>query len=267
MRAANQGQTIAAIERAADVLTLFVDSRQPSLGVTEIAQGLGLSKAVVHRILASLRGREFVALDEGSRRYALGPRALALGLAYLDRIDVRGLARPVLEQLSAATDETATCSVRAGHDRIYVDQVTPTRDIKMVVPIGAAFPLHAGGSSKAFLAFLPEAEQADYLSRPLTALTDITVTDPARLRAELAEIRARGYAVSYGERQEGAASVAAPVLDHEGMPVAVISVCGPVERFRAEVETAASLLTEATGQLSAKLGHRALDGQPTNAHA
>jgi DNA-binding IclR family transcriptional regulator len=258
VREASQGQTIAAIERAADVLTLFVDSRHPSLGVTEIAQGLGLSKAVVHRILASLRSRAFVSLDEDSRRYVLGPRALALGLAYLDRIDVRGLARPVLEQLSAATDETATCSVRAGQDRIYVDQVTPARDIKMVVPIGAAFPLHAGGSSKAFLAYLPEAEQEAYLNRPLAALTDLTVTDPGSLRAELAEIRARGYAVSYGERQEGAASVAAPLFDHEGGPVAVISLCGPVERFRAEVETAAKLLTDATGQLSAKLGHRVL---------
>lgn len=251
-----QGQTIVAIERAADVLALFADADEPTLGVTEIANVLGLSKAVVYRILSSFRVKGFVELDEATRRYALGPRALHVGLAYLNRADIRELARPVLERLSRETDETATLSLRTGSTRVYVDQVTPDRDIKMVVQLGLQVPLHAGGSSKAFLAFLPDDEQEDYLARPLEKLTGKTVTSVRALRKELAEIRARGWAMSLGERMDGAGSVAAPILGHDGRPVAVISVCGPVERFRGEVEDVSALLVAATGTLSRQLGWR-----------
>jgi IclR family transcriptional regulator, acetate operon repressor len=251
-----QGQTIVAIERATDVLALFADSDEPTLGVTEIAQRLRLSKAVVYRILSSFRAKGFVELDESSRRYSLGPRVLHLGLAYMNRTDVASLARPELEHLSKATDETATLSLRVAGSRMYVDQVTPDRDVKMVVQLGQRFPLHAGASSKAFLAFLDPEEQSEYLSKPLERLTPRTVVSERTLRKELREIRERGWASSSGERLDGAGSVAAPVLGHDGAPVAVISVCGPAERFRDEVEDAAKLLVAVTTRLSRRLGYR-----------
>lgn len=252
----SQGQTIAAVERAADVLALFARRASPNLGVTEIAQELGLSKAVVHRILSSFRAKEFIELDDATRRYRLGRQALALGLAYLDTIDVARMAHPTLQRLVEATNETATLSVRVGDGRVYIDQVTPPIDIKMMVKLGEHHPLHAGGSSKAMLAFLPPEEQEAYLAGPLVRLTDRTITDVDALRAELAEIRRRGYAVSFGERQAGAGSVAAPLLDHRGLPVAVISVCGPVERFRGEVDELTAHLLAATRELSSRLGHQ-----------
>lgn len=249
-------QTITAIERATDVLTLFAESGEATLGVTEIAQALGLSKAVVYRILTSFRAKGFVEFDEATRRYALGPRVLHLGLAYMNRLDVRSLARPVLERLSRETDETATLSLRTGSTRVYVDQVTPDRDVKMVVQLGQQVPLHAGASSKAFLAFLGPEEQAEYLARPLDRLTKLTVTNPRALQKELAEIRERGWAASLGERMDGAGSVAAPILGHDGQPAAVISICGPVERFRDEAAQASTLLKQACLDLSRQLGHR-----------
>ncbi len=253
---AEQPQTILAIERATDGLALFADSDEQTLGVTEIATALGLSKAVVYRILSSFRAKGFVELDEATRRYSLGERTLHLGLAYMNRLDVPGIARPVMEQLSKETNETATLSLRTGWTRVYVDQVTPERDVKMVVQLGQQVPLHAGASSKAFLAFLDPDEQKKYLERPLDRLTGLTITSAKALRKELADINERGYATSFGERMEGAGSVAAPVLGHDGRPVAVISVCGPVERFRPEAERAAKLLLEATGRVSRALGHR-----------
>jgi IclR family transcriptional regulator, acetate operon repressor len=247
---------ISSVERAADVLTLFTRVDGPSLGVTEIASTLGLSKAVVHRILTTLAAKGLVESDEETRRYRLGPVALSLGVAYIDRIDLRSLAMPVLRRLSASTDETATLSLRYGWQRMYVDQITPEREVKMTVPLGRAFPLHTGSSSKAFLAFLPEDEIERYLARgPLEPLTDATITDEASLRADLVEVRARGYATSFGERQAGAGSVAAPVLDHRGQPAGVISVCGPLERFRDEVPVVSEALLVATGQLSRQLGY------------
>jgi len=247
-------QTIGAVERAADVLNAFTELDGATAGVTELSDRLGLSKAVVHRILASLRARGFIDLDEQTRRYSLGPASLALGLTYLQQIDVRDAARSVLRDLSEQTNETATLSIRRGDVRMYVDQVTPAREVKMTVQLGHPYPLHAGASSKAFLAHLSAAHVDEYLAGPLEALGENTITDPVLLRLDLGEIRKRGYAASFGERQEGAASIAAPVSDHENDTVAVISVCGPVERFRDEVGTIAPVLLEATRELSRKLG-------------
>lgn len=248
------GQSITSVERAADVLNSFTAADGSTLGVTEIAQKLSLSKAVVHRILTSFRSRGLVEIDEESRRYSLGPAALALGLTYLQTIDVREAARPVLRELSDATAETATLSIRRGDVRLYIDQVTPEREVKMTVQLGHPYPLHAGSSSKAFLAYLTQREVDVILATELEALTDRTVTDPERLRRELATIRKRGFAKSLGERQIGAASVASPVFDHEGAPVAVISVCGPVERFRGEVDQIAPLLVARARELSRQIG-------------
>lgn len=233
---------------------LFGRVTEHDLGVTEIAAELSLSKAAVHRILTSLRSRGLIELDEDSRRYRLGPASLALGLTYLDRLDVRGIARPELVALSRETQETATLSMRTGSTRVYVDQVTPDREVRMSVTLGVPYPLHAGGSSKAFLAFLHEAEIDRYLAGDLQALTGQTVVDPAALRVELARIRELGYASSYGERKPGAASVAAPVFDHHGEPVAVVSVSGPAERFRDEADRCADLLLRSTARISAQMG-------------
>ncbi len=251
----NTGQAIATVERAVEVLMHFTETPSPTLGVTEIAEALGMSKAAVHRILASLRVRGLIELDLVTRRYSLGVGSMRLGLAYLDRLDIRRIAAPELVALSQRTDETATLSIRTGWTRIYVDQVTPAREVIMSVSLGVPYPLHAGGSSKAFLAFLTEEEIENYLSRrPLEPLTGETIADVTKLREELAAIRERGWARSFGERMAGAASVAAPVFDHHGRPVAVISVCGPQERFRDEVDACVESLLEVTARLSGQMG-------------
>lgn len=256
MSAATSPGRISSVERAADVLILFSHVDQPDLGVTEIASSLKLSKAVVHRILTTLASKGLVEADEATRRYRLGPVALSLGITYIDRIDLRSLVLPVLRQLAEHTFETATLSLRYGWERMYVDQITPPREVRMTVPLGKTFPLHAGSSSKAFLAFLPDEEIERYLAQPaLISLTEQTLTDADALRQQLDEIRQRGYAVSYGERQAGAGSVAAPVFDHRHQPAAVLSVCGPLERFRDEVPAASRALLDATHELSRQLGH------------
>jgi IclR family transcriptional regulator, acetate operon repressor len=243
---------VTAVVRTADVLSYLSQSAPNPAGVTEIATALGLSKAVVFRILTSLQDRGYVDFEPASRRYQLGPKSLSLGMAYLERADVRRPVHDTLVALSERSHETATLSLRTGWQRMYVNQILPADDIKMVVPIGKVFPLHAGASSKAFLAFLPDEEQERFFREhaKLARLTEHTVVDRRALRAELEQIRSDGFAASRGERQPGAASVAAPVLDQDGAPAAVISVCGPMERFKARSQAAAQLLLEETERLS-----------------
>jgi DNA-binding IclR family transcriptional regulator len=127
----------------------------------------------------------------------------------------------------------------------------------MVIQLGGAYPLHAGASSKALLASLPPEEiQTFFATQRLDPVTDRTITDPDALAGELELIRARGYAVSSGERQAGAASVAAPVLGRGGHLLAVISVCGPQDRFEPLTGRYAEMLLAAIVELSATIGHR-----------
>ena len=251
------GNSAATVERAADVLLLFADSPSPQLGVTEIANALGISKSAVHRILLSFKNKNLLEFDPVTRKYVLGPAILDLSSKYLGTLDIRKLASAELTRLSRATSETATLSLRSGaRHRVYVEQVTPDREVIMRVQLGVAWPLHAGASSKALLAFLPADEIDAYLGGTLEPVTGHTVTDPARLRRDLNVIRQTGWARSSGERQQGSASVAAPILDAAGRPVGVISVCGPAERFADDVEECTKHLLAGTQGLSARLGYR-----------
>jgi DNA-binding IclR family transcriptional regulator len=226
-----------ATERVADVLLLFTDGPR-TLGVTRVSRELGLSKAVVHRILQSLTGRGLIAYDPATREYRLGPAAAALGGRALRDSDLRAAALPRLVELRDRLRETATVSAKVHGGRIYLDQVVGTHEITMSVELGRRFPLHAGSTGKCMLAFAPAAEVDLVIEGGLPALTAATPTDPAALLTELAEIRERGYAASAGERQADAGSVAAPVFGPSGEVLGALSVCGP--RFRITPEFVAA---------------------------
>src|SRR3712207_585518 len=141
----------------ADVLLAFLDGPR-RLGVSAVARELGLSKAVVHRILQTLVNRGLLLPDVDTREYHLGPAAAAIGARALRESDLRTVALPVLRELQQATGETTTVSARVPGGRVYLDQVESAREIKMTVELGRRFPLHAGGSSTCILAFLPDDE-------------------------------------------------------------------------------------------------------------
>ena len=150
---------------------------------------------------------------------------------------------------------------------MYLSQVLSPQEIRMSVQLGQLYPLHAGGSSKAILAALDAEQQRQYVhSVPLDALTDITIQTPERLLLELEEISRRGYSVSLGERQAGAASVAAAVFDATGKVHGSISVCGPVNRLdQSRIDEFGPLVAETAATVSRQLGLRA--GSPHTSSA
>ncbi|MFC5061192.1 IclR family transcriptional regulator [Actinomycetospora atypica] len=224
--------------RVADVLLLFVDGPS-TLGVSRISRELGLSKAVVHRILVSLAGRGLVAVDPATREYRLGPAAAAIGARALRESDLRVAALPLLRELRDETHETVTLSTPVPHGRVYLDQVVGTHEIKMTVELGRRFPLHAGSSGKCMLAYLDDSQREQVLDAGLAPLTENTPVDADALRRELDRIVERRYAASAGERQADAGSVAAAVFGVSGEVLGAISVCGP--RYRVTDEFVAAI--------------------------
>jgi DNA-binding IclR family transcriptional regulator len=249
--------------RVVDVLLLFTDGADV-LGVSEIARRLGLSKAVVHRILRSLVDREMVVADARTRGYRLGPAAAALGARALRELELRTAALPVIRELARRTGETTTLSALVHGRRVYVEQVPSHQEIKQTVELGRRFPLHAGSSSKCILAFLPEPVRDEVIDGELSMVTAHTVVDRDRLRATLARIRREGHTWSTNERQLGASSVAAPVFSVDGEVIGAMSVCGPLPRFdRVARERFTPMIVAAADEVSRALGWRGgLPGEP-----
>lgn len=212
-----------------------VKSKSPeALGVTQIARDLNLPKAVAYRILKDFATAGYLTFDSESKLYGLGQQAVALGLTALRSMDIPTVARPYMEELVRKTSETATLSIRQGWSRVYLDQVEAPREIRMSVALGSRHSLHAGSSSKAILAAMSDAEISAFFDMAGNlALTENGV-ELGDLRADIGATRTRGYAVSLGERQAGAGSVAAPLYTLSGTVWGSLSLCGPRNRFHAD---------------------------------
>jgi IclR family acetate operon transcriptional repressor len=239
--------------RVADVLLAVATSTRP-LGVSAIGRQVGLSKAVVHRILRSLVSRDLLAADGPRGTYELGPAGAAIGARALAQLDLRRVAMPVLRELQAETEETTTLSILVGTQRTYLDQVVSRNEIRMMVELGTLLPLHAGSSGKAILAFASSDVQRRVLGAQLARLTGSTITDASDLLRELDQVWRRGVALSRGERQPGATSVAAPIIGIDRRAIGAISVCGPVARFDvAAAQLVASQVVAAAARISENL--------------
>jgi len=202
------------------------------LKVTEVARGLGVHKATASRLLATLAAHGLAERDPLSGRYGLGTRFVSLAGSAVGHLPLIAHAHPELERLTLATSETTNLAVLDRYDVVYIHQVAPTNAIVMASWIGRRTPAHASSSGKVLLAFGDRAHVDRLLARPLVALTPRTITDPARFRAVLADVRRVGWALSIGELEDGLVTIAAPVLV-KGRPVAAVSLSGPTSRITA----------------------------------
>lgn len=245
----SQGR-VASAGRSLLILDLLAEAGM--LGTNEIARRTGTSASTVSRQLGTLLDRGLVEYVEETGQYRLGIRIVQLANAVLARLDVRNVARPHLEALVATVGETATLSVPGDVDAITVDFVPTDRYVQGVTRLGRPSIGHATAAGKVMLAFTGRRPRP-----PLAAYTERTITDPERLERELGEVRRRGWAEAYEEREPGLNAVAAPVLGSRGQLEAIVALQGPIPRFgRAAVRRALPTLLAATESISRELGWR-----------
>lgn len=210
-----------------------------------------------HRILAALTGRRYLARDERTRRFRLGPAALELGERARAVLDLRQAALPVLRRLARQTDETALLTVpNSERDRsVCLERVESSQPLRLSVEPGRRLPLHAGASQKALLAFLAEEDIERVAAGSLERLCGATITDADALRADLAEVRERGWAISFEETNVGVWGVAVPLLDEDGTAVAAVGLAGPSARLSPdEVLDHLERLRDGAVEITAPLG-------------
>lgn len=250
----NGDGSLQSVTRALRTLELIGEAGE--LGVTELSRRLGVHKATASRLAATLAERGFLERDPVSERYRLGFGLIGLAGAAMAGLDLVRLTRPALEELANRTRETVNLGVRSGGAVVYLDQVTGTRSIVTVNWVGRRAPLHGTSNGKVLLAFMDDAERDRLLSQPLERPTPHTIVDPDELRAQLDAVRARGYAQTLEELEEGLNAVAAPVRQADGEVVAAISVSGPAFRMRAvDLPRMARLAIDAAAAASGRLGY------------
>ena len=243
---------LAAVERALRILDAFLDGPGET-GTNELARRTGINASTVSRTLATLAAGGYVEHLPETGRYRLGAHILALSEHVLARLDLRGLARPHLAELEAATGETATLSVPGDPDAITVDFVASRASVASVARVGRPSIAHATATGKVMLAFGP----APGLTGALERFTERTITDPAALAEEVERVRRNGVARAEGEREPDLNAVAAPVFGARGELAAILGVQGPAGRFDRHAQDAAvAALPAHAGALSRSLGHR-----------
>ncbi|MEV1166836.1 IclR family transcriptional regulator C-terminal domain-containing protein [Nonomuraea sp. NPDC049784] len=213
---------VQSLARGLAVIRAF-SATEPQLTLSQVARATGLSRAAARRFLLTLEDLGYVRSD--GRLFALTPRVLELGYAYLSSLSLPEVADPHLERLAAEVHESASVAVLDGEDVVYVARVATARIMRVTISIGTRFPAYCTSMGRVLLAALPPAELDAYLERAeLRRLTSRTIVLPAALRAELDKVRERGRAMVDQELEEGLRSIAAPVRDRSGRTVAAVNV-------------------------------------------
>ena len=250
------------IVNAIAVLRTF-SADEPLLGVTEIANRVGLHKSTVSRILATFEQEHLVERDAETRRFRLGLGLIAVAGPLLAELEERRVAYPVLRELSEQTGETSALMVWSGDESICVEQIASHHQIKHTTPLGARYNDALSASVQVFLAQEPEPRVRSLLSSGAISYPGL---DDSSLDAYLVRLKddiRRGWAVNYGETSIDEVGLAAPVFDHRGEVVAAVLI--PAPRFRVSQDRLQALgeaCAGAAAKVTARLGGRSRRAGP-----
>jgi IclR family KDG regulon transcriptional repressor len=248
--------TVAAVDEALNLL--FLVAKEPGLGLTDLSKRSGNTKARAFRLLMTMEQRGLVKRRGDKAAYYLSFKALHLGAAAHNQIDLVHLAQEPLELLGASFNETIALRVRDGLETVCVARWESTQSLRVHGEVGHRRPLYAGASSKLLLAFAPDDVVETVLSLERRRFTSNTLVSKAALGQEIKRVRAQDYAISIGERTADTAAIAVPIRDGSGGVIAALSISTPASRMTDErIKPYLQALQLQAMQISQRLGYEA----------
>src|SRR5262245_3166973 len=251
-----RAQSVKSAGRVLDIFELLA-GEPDGLSTTQVGARLGIARSSAHALVATLAARGYLRREgPESKRFTLGVPLVQLGLSVTDRLELRTVARGVLERLVAAWHETALLAVAADAEIVYVDKVVSDRFGFRTDPrVSARRPIHSHSLGKALLAATDrELVEALVEARGLEAVTEFTIVDAGELLEDLRRTRERGFAMDQQEAVLGVCCVGAPVRAHTGRLAAAISLSTIREYYRPEVTGPA--VRDGAFQISHAMGWR-----------
>lgn len=228
------------------------------LVLSEVAEQTDLAPSTTHRLLQALQSQGFVTQDNELGVWKIDVMTFRIGNSFLEARDFVGASRPFLRRLTAQTGETANLGVRDNGTAVFLAQSESPQMMRMITRLGSRAPLHASGVGKALMAWLPDDELERILDeRGLDRLTENTLHNLEVLREGLLEVRRQGFACDREEHAIGLHCVAACLHDEHGIPLAAISVSGPVARIpEARLLELGTMVRDTAAAITASLGGR-----------
>jgi IclR family pca regulon transcriptional regulator len=258
-----RAEYVQGVERCFAVIRAFAGDT-PNLTIAAVAEHSGLTRSVARRYLFTLRDLGYVA-QRGSV-FSMTPRILDIGFAYLVSVDVARVAQAFMEKIVETLHESCSAAVLDGADIVYVVRVPARRIMSTNLVLGSRLPAHATSIGKVLLAYAsPERLDAYLEQKPLTRITEHTITDERAFRKTLAEVRRRGWASASDESEVGVRSIAAPVFSRRNEVEAAINIAGHASRlsFKTLKDVCLPVLLATTAQISRAMGARIEDGPRT----
>lgn len=242
-----------AVDRIFSVLDAFTPDR-PKLALQEISDRIELPKATAFRLVNSLCDAGYlVRLDD--QKYCLSMKLIKLAGVVASGLSIRDIAHPIMVEIGRGAGETVSLNTAIGTDRVCIDVIESSSRLTHIVKLGEHAPLFYGATGKVLLAHLPKDEQTASIKRlppefPLSA---------AELKAELEKIRKQRYAITKSERVIGSLAISVAIFDINDRGRYAITMTGPEERMRAQLDVQLALMLEAQRDISAKMGASAFD--------
>ena len=250
---AREPALVRSVDRA--VTALEVVAARGEVGITELAEELGVHKSTASRLVAALTRRGMLEQQGDRGRISLGFGVVRLAASATGRMDLARLGQPTCQQLAEEVGETVNLAVHDGEAAINVAQEFGTSSVTTRNWVGRRTPLHATSAGKVLLAYMGDAERRAFLRRRLPRYTDATITEAGALRTELARVVDEGHARSFEELEVGLHAVAVPVWGQDGDVVAALSAAGPSYRLpRRRARAIVPDLRTAAEDLSTRLG-------------
>lgn len=245
------------LERGLDILELLSDKK--SLTYSEIRDALQIPPSSFLRLMKTLKKRGYIRLDPLTRKYKLGPVVFSLNNTVIDDLELREEARPFLKRLVEQCGETVELVIMEDDQLLHIEKFeNPDASVKILASVGERHNyMHANAAGKAFLAWMPDKEVERIIKRRgMPRKTRYTITSLSKLKEELKITRMRGYACDIEENRKGVWRFAAPVFDHKGSVVAVVTIAGPAFPLSKErKEKLAFLVMQTARDISEHMGY------------
>lgn len=249
------------VEKAFRILTLIA-KRDTLMTISDLSRELNISKSTVHGITRALEAVGAVTRDEKTKRYTLGMTLLELAGSGYERIDLKDIARPIMEDLMRSTQQSVFLGIRSNEHVSIIDIVESTQDLKITAPIGTRVPLLAGAIGKAFLSSMEEDRAISLIQTiGLRRFTEKSVTDSDRYMKEVEEARTTGYGLDDEEYIQGVRAVAA-VIQSSTRQMSAVWVVGFSPSMSADRMPVIAMETKRAAEaISKKIARRPINEQ------
>ncbi len=221
---------ISSVDSALRLLLMFRDRK--SIRITDASDELGVARSTAHRLMSMLTLHGFVRHDPKTRTYLPGRALVDVGLAVVRQMDVRTVAKPAMERLSAETGETVHLARFDSPNVVFIDCVESSRAIRVGSRVGTVMPAHCTSVGKAMMAATPNVLDDYFAGQRLPTLTEHSIQNRQDLKQALQAIERRGFAKSEQESEDGLRSVGVAILDRSGYVVGGLSVAAPIQRLQ-----------------------------------